>query len=50
MASGVTFRQNRKTVEFLDLIGDSQIIPNPPESFKLSGTLVNTVMVIVDKG
>ena len=48
MASGVTFRQNRKTVEFLDLIGDSQIISNPPESFKLSGTLVNTVIVVVD--
>lgn len=49
MASGVTFRQNRKTLEFLDLIGDSQIISNPPESFKLSGTLVNTVMVVLDK-
>ena len=48
MASGVTFRQNRKTLEFLDSIGDSEIIPNPPESFKLSGTLVNTVMVVVD--
>ena len=48
MASGVTFRQNRKTLEFLDLIGDSEIISNPPESFKLSGTLVNTVMVVVD--
>ena len=49
MASGVTFRQNRKTLEFLGLIGDSEIIPNPPASFKLSGTLVNTVMVVVDK-
>ena len=48
MASGVTFRQNRKTVEFLDLIGDSQIISNPPESFKLSETMVNTVIVVVD--
>jgi len=47
MASGVTFRQNRKTTEFLDLIGDSEIINNPPESFKLSGTMVNTVTVIV---
>ena len=48
MASGVTFRQNRKTLEFLDLIGDSEIIPNPLESFKLSGTLVHTVIVVVD--
>jgi len=48
MASGVTFRQNRKTLEFIGLIGNSQIISNPPESFKLSGTLINTVMVVVD--
>lgn len=48
MASGVTFRQNRKTLDFLSLIEGSEIIPNPPESFKLSGTLVNTVTVVVD--
>jgi len=47
MASGITFRQNRKTTEFLDLISGSRIIPNPPESFKLSGTLVNTVTIII---
>jgi len=28
-------------------LGIARIIPNPPESFKLSGTLVNTVTVIV---
>jgi predicted RNA methylase len=48
MASGITFRQNKKTTNFLDLIGGSEIISNPPESFKLSGTLVNTVTVVVD--
>jgi len=48
MSSGVTFRQNKKTVDFLNLIeGRSKIIPNPPGTFKLSGTLVNTVMLIV---
>jgi len=48
MASGITFRQNKKTVDFLNLIeGRSKIIPNPPGTFKLSGTLVNTVMLIV---
>ena len=48
MASGITFRQNRKTTDFLNLISGGEIIANPPESFKLSGTMVNTVMVIVD--
>ena len=48
MSSGVTFRQNKKTIDFLDLIsGHSEIIPNPPGSFKLSGTLVNTVTITV---
>lgn len=47
MSSGVTFRQNKKTIDFLDLInGHSEIIPNPPESFKVSGTLINTVTII----
>ena len=50
MSSGITFRQNRKTIDFLSLIeGHSKIINNPPNSFKLSGTAVNTIMLIVDK-
>lgn len=48
MSSGVTFRQDRKTTDFLNSInGHSEIITNPPETFKLSGTLVNTVTIIV---
>jgi len=47
MASGITFRQNRKTTEFMDLISGGKIIHNPSESFKLSGTLVNTVTIVV---
>ena len=49
MSSGVIFRQNRKTLDFLALIeGRNKIISNPSESFKLSGTLVNTVTIIIE--
>ncbi len=49
MSSGITFRQNRKTTNFLSLInGRSKVIPNPLETFKLSGTLVNTITVIIE--
>lgn len=48
MSSGITFRQNKKTVDFLASIeGHNKIIPNPPGSFNLYGTLVNTVTIIV---
>jgi len=48
MSSGITFRKNRKTIDFWGLInGHSEIIPNPPETFKLFGTLVNTVTIVV---
>jgi predicted RNA methylase len=48
MGSGITFRENKKTVEFRNLLGrlDSNIIPLPSGSFKVSGTMVNTVMVV----
>lgn len=49
MSSGVTFRQNKKTLNFLSLInGQCAIINNPQNSFKLSGTCVNTIIVIID--
>lgn len=50
MASGVTFRENRRTTDFLSLIdGRSRIISNPEGSFKLSNTMVNTVTLIADQ-
>lgn len=50
MSSGVTFRQNKKTLDFLKRIeGHSEIIPNPENSFKLSGTCVNTITLVVNK-
>ncbi len=49
MSSGITFRQNRKTTDFLSLInGRSEVILNPLETFKLSGTSVNTITIIVE--
>ncbi len=48
MSSGITFRQNRKALEFTELL-NNPIINSPAESFKLSGTVINTVMVVIDK-
>jgi predicted RNA methylase len=49
MASGVTFRDNKLTTEFRDLIrqrgGDIEALPEG--SFKESGTMVNTVIVTI---
>jgi len=48
MSAGITFRQNKKTMDFLASIeGHNEIIPNPPGSFNLYGTLVNTVTIII---
>jgi phospholipid N-methyltransferase len=50
MASGITFRENKKTVNCRDFINQyGRIEPNPEGSFKVSGTMVNTVTVIIDK-
>jgi len=51
MSSGVTFRENTKTKNFWNVLSnyDNQILPNPPNSFKLSGTLINTITLIVGK-
>lgn len=52
MAAGVMFRTNAKTLRFRELIeaeADCSITPLPPESFKSSGTSVNTCLVRVVK-
>lgn len=51
MSAGVSFRQNKKTVEFRDLVNSvgGKITPNPEGSFKESGTNVHTVTVVMDK-
>jgi 16S rRNA G1207 methylase RsmC len=47
MSAGVLFRQNKKTVEFREMI--DEITALPEGSFKLSGTNVNTSMVVINK-
>jgi len=51
MASGVTFRENAKTKSFIDMLEDYHyhIRPNPEGSFKISGTMVNTITLFVRK-
>ena len=50
MASSVAFRENKKTVEFRDLVTAHGFIEHNPEgSFKESGTMVNTVTVVLFK-
>jgi len=47
MSAGTLFRQNRKAVEFRELVErhDGTIEALPPGTFKSSGTMVNTVLV-----
>lgn len=49
MSAGVKFRTNKKTVEFLEK-HQPVIKDNPPETFKVSGTMVNTVTVVIERG
>lgn len=50
MSAGVTFRQNKKTVQFRELVNQhGHIEPLPEGTFKESGTMVNTVIVVLDK-
>lgn len=50
MASGITFRHNRKTDELRGLIEENgEIIPLPDHSFRESGTDVSTVIVRMQK-
>ena len=47
MSAGITFRQDKKAVAFRNFLAshNGQIIPLPEDSFKESGTGVNTVIV-----
>ncbi|MDR7094135.1 methyltransferase [Hydrogenophaga laconesensis] len=49
MANGVEFRQDRRAVEFRELVAErgGEIEALPPGSFKASGTGVNTVLVTI---
>lgn len=50
MGGGVTFRQNKKSVEFRDFVAehDGEIESLPAGSFTPSGTDVHTVLVVMD--
>ncbi|EMB4316715.1 hypothetical protein U9D58_000208 [Citrobacter freundii] len=49
MASSVTFRSNKLTTDFRQLIVDrgGHIEELPEGAFKSSGTMVNTVIVVI---
>lgn len=49
MSAGVTFRENRLTVSFRNLVEEKGgwTEPLPEASFKSSGTMVNTVIVVI---
>lgn len=50
MSAGVLFRENKKTVAFKDIINKFGYIERLPEnSFKESGTGVNTCLVVINK-
>lgn len=50
MSAGVLFRENRKTVDFRNLVEQhGGMTRNPAGSFKESGTMVETVMLYMDK-
>lgn len=50
MSGGTKFRTNRKAEEFRALVARAGAIEDlPPESFRESGTLVNTVLVTLDR-
>lgn len=50
MSAGTEYRDNKKAAAFRDLIQSNGMIEElPPESFKESGTSVNTVLAVLDK-
>lgn len=51
MSAGTDYRQNKKALQFQELVEANRghIEMLPPESFKESGTGVNTLMLILDK-
>jgi len=51
MSSGVLFRQNKKTLAFWDKIkqySNFETIDLPSGAFKISGTMVNTIILKVE--
>jgi hypothetical protein len=52
MSPGITFRQDKKTKEFIDKLKNYrnyEIIELPHGAFKISGTMVNTIILKVNK-
>lgn len=51
MSASIKWRENKKTIAFRELIEsvNGDIIDNPEGSFKVSGTMVNTIIVVMDK-
>lgn len=51
MSAGITFRKNRKTMDFLKLLEQCSgcIVENEPDAFKESGTMVRTVRIRLTK-
>ena len=50
MSAGVAFRENKKTTAFRDLLNAHGYMEhNSPGAFKASGTMVNTVTVVLNK-
>ncbi|MHA1417319.1 MAG: N-6 DNA methylase [Candidatus Heimdallarchaeaceae archaeon] len=50
MSAGIIFRENKKTLEFREMVNSYGYIEKLPEdSFKESGTKVNTCIVILEK-
>lgn len=52
MSASIKFRTNKKTKDFLECINEyeTEIIDLPAKSFASSGTMVNTIILKVDKG
>ncbi len=50
MSAGVSFRENKKTLDFRELVDCYGFMEhNDPGAFKASGTMVNTVTVVLNK-
>ena len=50
MSAGIKFRSNKKTITFLSKLNEYNydIIELPPGSFKISGTMVNTIILKIN--
>jgi len=53
MSAGVEFRKNRKTLDFIgkldEMASNYEFVNLPEKSFKDSGTLVNTIMLVANR-